>query len=105
MKNALTFKYLFHNGFLGTEKIFQKVELLVSMGSLTLNLVNPAQNKCKKRKKSRELDEIWTQVNLYLVQNEQLLLRELTNNLNFLQKGYKSLPFTYPKSKCMKSSL
>ena len=47
-----------HNGFLGTEKIFQKVELLVSMGSLTLNLVNPAQNKCKKRKKSRELDEI-----------------------------------------------
>ena len=53
-------KYNFplHNGFLGTEKIFQKVELLVSMGSLTLNLVNPAQNKCKKRKKSRELDEI-----------------------------------------------
>ena len=40
-----------HNGFLGTEKIFQKVELLVSMGSLTLNLVNPTQNKCKKKKK------------------------------------------------------
>ena len=47
-----------HNGLLGTEKIFQKIELGVSMARLTLNLVNPAQNKCKKRKKSRELDEI-----------------------------------------------
>ena len=94
-----------HNGLLGTEKIFQKIELLVSMGRLTLNLVNPAQIKCKKRKKCLELDEIWTRVNLYLVQNEQLWLRELTNNLNFLQKGYKSLPFTYPMSKRLKSSL
>ena len=28
-----------HNGILDTEKIFEKIELMISMGSLTFNLV------------------------------------------------------------------
>ena len=76
--------YTQHIGLSHVEKIFKKTELLVSMGRLTCNLVNPARIKWEKRKKSYELDEIWTQVKPSLVQNEPHLLNELTKNLNFL---------------------
>ena len=49
-----------HNGQLGTEKIFKKVELGVSMASLTPNLENVCQKSEKKWKKSLENDGIWT---------------------------------------------
>ena len=41
----------FHNGQLGTEKIFKKVELGVSMASLTSNLENVCQKSGKKSEK------------------------------------------------------
>ena len=49
-----------HNGQLGTEKIFKKVELGVSMARLTSNLVNASQIKWKKWKKDFEIGGIWT---------------------------------------------
>ena len=52
--------YPLHNGQLRTEKIFKKVELEVSMASLTPNLENVSQKSEKKRKKSLENDGIWT---------------------------------------------
>ena len=51
---------LVHNGQLGTEKIFKKVELGVSMARLTSNLVNASQIKWKKWKKDFEIGGIWT---------------------------------------------
>ena len=49
-----------HNGILDTEKIFGKIELMISMGSLTFNLVIASKIKWKKWKKSLENDGIWT---------------------------------------------
>ena len=40
-----------HNGILDTEKIFEKIELMISMGSLTFNLVIASKIKWKKWKK------------------------------------------------------
>ena len=49
-----------HNGILDTEKIFEKIELMISMDSLTFNLVIACKIKWKKWKKSLENDGIWT---------------------------------------------
>ena len=49
-----------HNGQLGTEKIFKKVELGVSMARLTSNLVIASQIKRKKWKKDLEISKIRT---------------------------------------------
>ena len=51
------FKVCVHNGILDTEKIFEKIELGVSMAS---NLVNASQIKWKKWKKDFEIGGIWT---------------------------------------------
>ena len=47
-----------HNGILDTEKIFKKIELMISMARLTPNLVNASQKSEKKVKKSLENDGI-----------------------------------------------
>ena len=49
-----------HNGILDTEKIFEKIELGVSMARLTSNWVNASQIKWKKWKKDFEIGGIWT---------------------------------------------
>ena len=49
-----------HNGQLGTEKIFKKVELGVSMARLTSNSVNASQIKWKKWQEDFEISGIWT---------------------------------------------
>ena len=49
---------LLHNGILDTEKIFKKIELMISMARLTPNLVNASQKSEKKVKKSLENDGI-----------------------------------------------
>ena len=48
----------FHNGILDTEKIFKKIEFMLSMARLTPNLVNASQKSEKKSKKSLENDGI-----------------------------------------------
>ena len=40
-----------HNGILDTEKIFKKIELMISMARFTPNLVNASQKSEKKVKK------------------------------------------------------
>ena len=59
-KATLESKSLPHNGILDTEKIFEKIELRVSMARLTSNLVNASQIKWKKWKKDFEIGGIWT---------------------------------------------
>ena len=49
-----------HNGILDTEKIFEKIESMVSMGSFDSNLDNASKIKWKKGQKSLENDGIWT---------------------------------------------
>ena len=54
------YQFLVHNGLNRTVKIFEKIELGVSMARLTSNLVNASQIKQKKWKKDFEIGGIWT---------------------------------------------
>ena len=60
MSNLVNVVKALHNGLNRTVKIFEKIELWVSMARLTSNLVNASQNKWKKWKKDFEIGEIWT---------------------------------------------
>ena len=76
-----------HNGQLGTEKIFKKVELGVSLASLTPNLENVCQKSEKKWKKSLENDGFWT-TDFHKTQKKWLV--SLVKNLKILDISKKA---------------
>ena len=55
-----------HNGILDTEKIFEKIELMISMARLTPNLVNASQKSEKTQAKASDLNllpyRVWVQI-------------------------------------------
>ena len=94
-----------HNGQLGTEKIFKKVELGVSMARLTSNLVNASQIKWKKWKKGIEIGKIRTPVEAPFGQSEPILLIDDLQIPKLLIFREFPRTFTCTTWKCIKSCL